>query len=378
VTVRKPGHPRGAALLRDGAQAAVAQPVATAAALLVVALVCVVVLVTAGRTAATEQQVLASIDDAGSRLVVVSDATGSARLRSDSVAAMAALDGVTWALGLGPATDGHVAMMGTARGVLAQGVPVRPYVGGLPPDASLVTGRLPQRPGEAIAGATAAARLGLADGAGPVVVGDGMVAVVGTARMRDALSGLDDTILVRDDGGQTVTLKYVYVTVDSAARATSVARALEAVVHADRPDQLAVETPTAVAQLREVVSGRLGAGSRQLLAAVLAVGVVVVGITMLGMVASRRRDFGRRRALGASRSAIVVLVLVHAGIAASAGAVLGTAVGAAIVRGLTGVLPAPAYLAGMAALTVLAALVGSAPPALLAALRDPVRILRVP
>lgn len=84
------------------------------------------------------------------------------------------------------------------------------------------------------------------------------------------------------------------------------------------------------------------------MALVLGVGVAIVTVTMLGAVSSRRRDFGRRRALGASRSSLITLVLIHTAVAAVTG------------------------------LCVLVALLGALIPALAAAYRDPMRILRVP
>ena len=57
----KPGHPSARLLVQDGFKATIAQPVPSIAAMLVIALVCLIVLTTAGRTAATEAQVIASL-----------------------------------------------------------------------------------------------------------------------------------------------------------------------------------------------------------------------------------------------------------------------------------------------------------------------------
>lgn len=111
-----------------------------------------------------------------------------------------------------------------------------------------------------------------------------------------------------------------------------------------------------------------------MMALVLGVGLVIVSVSTYGAVAGRRRDFGRRRALGASRSAIVVLVLVQTAVVACAGAALGVGVG----LWATWSLPSATLVTGVALRAVLVALLGAVPPALIAALRDPVRILRVP
>jgi putative ABC transport system permease protein len=360
--------------VRDGLASAVARPVATATAAVVVALVCVVVLVTTGRTAAVEREVVAAVDGTGTRTITVTDASGEAGISRAAVAAIGALDGVEWAVGLGPAQDARA--VDGASGVV--GVPLREYVGDLPPELVGSRGRMPQADGEAVAGTGAAAQLGLLDGAGPVATGSGTVAVVGEVHARGSLSRLDDTVLVRSSADDDGSLRYVYVLADSAAHVPALADAVRAVLPAAQPAQVDVATSDGVLRLREVVSGSLGAGARQLMAGVLGAGVVLIGVTMLGAVSARRRDFGRQRALGASRSAIVVLVLVQSGLAAGCGAVVGTAGGLVAVRLTTGELPSWSFAGGLAALTVLVALVGSVPPALAAAWRDPVRVLRVP
>ena len=60
------------------------------------------------------------------------------------------------------------------------------------------------------------------------------------------------------------------------------------------------------------------------------------------------------------------------------GAVVGTGVGLFAVRSMSGSLPAPEFTLGLVVLALLMTVVGSIPPAVAAAFRDPVRILRVP
>jgi putative ABC transport system permease protein len=365
-------------LLADGIKATRAQLVASVAAALVVALVCLIVLVTAGRSAATERQVLASIEDAGSRLITAIDTMGGAGIRPESVSAVADLTGVAWAIGFGPASDAVIANAGTVTGRAPAGVPVRTYVGALPVDVTMVGGRLPGRPGEAVAGSGAAARLGLHDNAGPVTTTNESVPVVGVADLTGALARFNDSVIVAALPDDAPDLRFIYAVVDNVGSIDVVATQVQAALRADQPGQVTIETPSAIATLRDVVSGQLGSSSRQLMAGILGVGAIVVLITMLSLVSAKRRDFGRRRALGASRSAIVVLVLTQAGLAALAGAVVGMIAGVIAVRVLAGSLPSTSFMAGLAALTVLAALVGSVPPAVIAARRDPVRILRIP
>lgn len=370
-----PGGPRAGALLGEGLRTARSQKRQTFTVTLLVAAVCVAALLTAGRTAATERSVIASIDSIGTRLIVVTDTTGTARIHPDSVAAVQSLPGVTWAFGLGPATDAHNVALPQG----APAVPMRAVVGQLPPAITSVTGRHAAPAGQALVGANAATALGMPQGAGAVTDGATSATVVGAVKAEGPLDFLSGQVLLTPEPSDPLDVIYMYVVVDDAAHAEAMGEAITAALHAEDPDQIDVAVSSGALRLRDTVKGTLGASSRQLMAVLLASGMLTVAIATTGGVAARRRDFGRDRALGASRSAIVTGVLIHSGLAACLGAIVGTAVGLVAV-GVTseGKLPAPTFSAGLAIVTVLIALVGAAPPAVAAALRDPVRILRVP
>lgn len=367
------GHPAPAALAREGLLAARAQPVATFTAALVVAVVCVAVLLTTGRTAATENAVIASIDGVGTRLVVAADGSGKAQISARSVRAVESLGGVTWAFGLGAASEVRNTDLPTM-----QGVTQRDVVGTLPPELSLITGRLAAVDGEALVGTRAAAALRLADSVGSVGTEASRVGVVGTFDALGPLDTLDDSVLVRRTDTMAGPLRVLYVLVDDATHAEQTARAVAAALVAEKPADVVVETSAGVIALRDVVAGTLGSSSRQLMAGLLGASLLLVTVTMFGAVSGRKRDFGRRRALGATRSSLVVLVLVQSAVAAILGASVGALGGVALVHATAGAVPAWQFTAGVAALAVLVALVGSVPPALTAASRDPVRVLRVP
>lgn len=110
----------------------------------------------------------------------------------------------------------------------------------------------------------------------------------------------------------------------------------------------------------------------------MAAGMGFAGLALLLSVGSQRRDFGRRRALGASRSLLTVLVLLEATIPAALGAVGGTVLGMVGVWFMTGGMPGSWFAASVPTLTIVAVVVGAVPAAMTAALRDPVAILRVP
>ena len=145
------------------------------------------------------------------------------------------------------------------------------------------------------------------------------------------------------------------------------------------PDKVSVISPVSLAQLTEEVSGDLATFGRTLLFGVLGGGAVLVAIIVLADVLVRRKDIGRRRALGSTRGAIVSLVVLRTLVPALLGAALGVALGLWTTNRLgTGALPPWEFTAGTATLALLAAVVAAVPPALYAATRDPARVLRTP
>lgn len=363
-------------LLREGVSMARSQPVITAVTALVVAAVCAVILATVGQSAAAEARVLATIDEAGTRTIVVSDPTGQAAIHPDSVEQVLALDGVVWALGLSPVTD----VRNVALGPAARPVPARRFYGELPSEV-LVTGRGADA-GEALAGSIALGVLAAQQPVAGIRGQDIDAAIVGRFEAEEPLAFLDGGILVatstRSDAWAPATLRELYVLAATVDDVDRLVRAVRAVIHAEAPGSLAVETPAALVELRALVGSELATNSRRLMLLVLSVGLVVVAITLAGAVSQRRRDFGRRRALGASRSAIVVLVLTQTAAGAALGVVLGCGVGLLAVWRMAGSVPSATFTIGVGILALVTSLVAGVPPGLMAAFRDPVRILRVP
>lgn len=346
-------------------------PVASAVVAVVAAIMCVAVFATAGRAAVTEAEVVARIDEAGSRLITMTT-TGAEMMPADVVAHAGRLEEVSWALGLGPVADVRNAW------VDGESAPGRGVVGLPVPDLALDSGRWPVG-GEAVVSARSARTLGLAAAAGAVVdrSGGAVTSVVGSYTAVGALAGIDHLVL-RGQGPGDTTVTSVYVLAADVRDVPALAVVLREISGVEDQGDLVVTTSQALVDLSEVVSGRLGAFSRELAAGALVAGGGFVAVTMLSIVAGRRRDMGRRRALGASRSALVMLVAAQAGIPAAAGAILGTLIGIVVADRQAGAVPALGFCVAVPLLAVLASLVGAVPAALAAAWRDPVRILRVP
>lgn len=92
------------ALLSEAAASARSQPVASILTILVIAGMILSVMMTTGRTVAAEQEVLASIDDAGTRTIQIraEDAAGVTSAVLDRVRR---IDGIEWAAAFSSATD---------------------------------------------------------------------------------------------------------------------------------------------------------------------------------------------------------------------------------------------------------------------------------
>jgi putative ABC transport system permease protein len=304
---------------------------------------------------------------------VFSDPSGKAGLTAQGLDAVADLPGVELVVGIGHATD----VYNTALGDAGNPVPSRAIYTALPPVLNLTSGRAPAV-GEAIAGQTAIRELGMVDGVGGVTGKAFRGPVVGTFAIPDPFTDLNRSVLVATPAGPDEHLRSVYVVASATDNVALLLDAVPALLYLSDPVQLRVDSPEILADLQLVVAGELGENSRRLMLVALAAGLTFLTVTLYGATYARRRDFGRRRALGASRSTIVVLVLAHTAVAATAGALTGTGAGLLVVHLLQGNLPAWSFTFGVPTLAILTALLASIPPAVAAALRDPVRILRVP
>jgi len=367
-----PGVPRVGELIRDAASAARAQVTASLVTALVLATACAAILVTAGQSAATAAGIVSQIDSIGTRLIAISDDGGASGMLPTGPARLSGLSDVSWAFGLGAAVDV------TNPELPADRAASRVLVGGLPPDLPLVQGRAP-RPGEAVAGVDAATALNLRPALGRVQApGADPVGVVGVFQASGPLAQLNDVVLIAEDPAQVATLRYLYVMAADVNAVDPLQHVLASSTPALNPAALTIEAPAGAIALRSVISGQLGAASRRLMALIMAVSAIVIAVTVFATTLGRRPEFGRRRALGASRSALVACLLVQTGIGALAGVLLGAAVGLVWLQASVGSLPTWQFTTGVAGLALLLALAASTPVAAAAASRDPLRILRVP
>lgn len=366
------------ALLREAIASARGQPVASLLTVAMVAGMCTAVLLTTGRTVAAEQAVLAELDAAGTRTVVVR-AHETSGLTTDVLPHLDAVVGVESVTAFGPVVDARNAAVPNGPAV-----PMRHLYGGLPgqPTRSVGAGASPVV-GDPPALATAAANrtLGFTDGTGGLRTDDGAgVTVVGEVTLPDHLAFLDPLVVIPASGGESspdpITLLVVV-----AASPPEVA-AVEATVRGLLPEvadgSVTVETAARLAAIRAAVSGELGTHGRSTVLGILAVTALLVAVNLAALVTMRRKDFGRRRALGALRSLIVALLLTQVGLLATVGAGLGTVASLGWLRITGSPLPGASFTAALLVAATLTAAAAAVPPALFAAWRDPLHELRVP
>lgn len=360
-------------VLREAWASARSQPVASAITVLVVVGMTLTVMLTTGRTVGAEQRILGSFDDVGTRTIQVR-ADASAGLTVDVLERIANVDGIEWAAAFSSAEDAtNTTIMDGIR------VPVRYAYGGdlsrlgIPAHSAL--------PGQlAYASPAALERLGLPDTAGSITTTHGEVyAVAGRIETPDFLRDFEPIVVVPQpnrNGDEPVSV--LVVIAERPDLVGPVSDAVLSVLAVDDPTKVAVQTSEALAQLRAIVQSQLGTFSRGLVLVTLAVTGLLVAIILYGLVMMRRKDFGRRRALGATKSLIVALLLTQTALLATGGAIIGL-VAATVALVATGdPLPDAAFGCALFVLTLATAVTAALIPALVASRREPIRELRVP
>ena len=363
------------AIAREALASARSQPVASVVSIVMVAGMCATVLLTTGRTVGAEQAVLGSIDSAGTRSIVVR-ADAEAGLNTTVLDRLAHLDGIEWVGAFGPARDVQNAAFpdGTR-------VPVR-LAWGDDLGKLGIASTLPVADHSALASTSALEQLGMPDEVGGVVSTTGdQYAVVGHLDVPDYLRFLEPLVIVPQEQTADAAPAPVSVLVVIAARPDLVApvsTAVQSLLAVDDITKVKLSTSESLAQLRALVQGQLGSFGRNLVVVIFALTAILVAAILYGLVMLRRKDFGRRRALGASQSLIVALLLTQMAVLSVIGAIVGSA-GAAIGLAATGdPLPGWDFFAAVGILATVTGLIAALVPALAAARRDPLKELRVP
>lgn len=362
-------------LLREALATTWANKVPSALVCLIVAAMCMMTISTVGRTAAAEAQVADRINSAGARELVLTDKKNAGLLDASVINLAAALSVSDRAVGLQSPIDVH----NTSIGAGATPVPAWQVLGELDGVVHLESGRMPQ-PGEALVASGMLGKLGLEVAAGSVSPTKTKTAVdypvVGSFTPREPFEVLSGGLVIKAPESLTATNLHVVLT--NAEQAGIAQNAVIGLLGPlPDPASVAVQSPVAMAQLHDEVVGDLGAFGRSMLYGSLGVGALLVGIVVFADILVRRKDLGRRRALGATRSTIIWLMVLRTLLPAIIGAFAGTMSGILLAQ-RAGSLPPLAFCFGILILALISAAASALAPATYAAHSDPVKVLRTP
>lgn len=361
------------AVIREAVAVAMSQKVASGVTTLIVASMVATIMLTTGRTVGVEQEVLASIDDVGTRSITVRADT-AAGITGRMPARTRDIEGIDWVAAFSTPVDAtNAAIPDGARVPLRYIYSEQLETLGVEQQSHL-SGKL------AYASAAALDQLGMADAAGGIsTTTGGEYAIAGQITTPDFLTWLEPLILVpRSEGADSEVITLLVVVAATPDLVAPVSDVVLSVLAAEDPTLVTVQTSEEFAALRALIHGQIGSYGRGLIILAFGTSGVLVATVLYGLVLMRRRDFGRRRALGASRALIIQLLLAQTLLLASAGVIAGTAVAVFALIASSHPLPSSEFVAAIAVLAIATTIIAALIPAVLASRREPIRELRVP
>jgi putative ABC transport system permease protein len=357
-------------LLREAFVSATSRVVPTLLSLTIIAGSVMVVFLTTGRAAASEQTVLSALDAAGTRTIVV-EAPVSAGMYSTILARLKPIEGISWTGAFSPAVDVRNAFIPQGDTIAVRETWASDFT-----PLGIADGVARSR---AWATDDAMDALGLGDRLGPVS-GENTpnLDISGGWQQPDFLGFLGPTVIVPQENSRAGAVSVIVAIAEQPGQVATIASAIVAALGIDDPSKAKVSTSEELANIRVAIQGSLENSGRETAAIVFGAMSVLVAAMLFSLVLMRRKDFGRRRALGASRQYLYLLLSLQTALIASSGVLLGTGV-SLVIHHLTGE-PAPGsqFIAAVGILTIVIASVAALPAATVAAFREPVRELRVP
>lgn len=289
-------------------------------------------------------------------------------------ATVAELTGVEAAIGLGPVTD--VFHSASGRGPM----PLRVLTGG---EANLGIGPCSAPYNTAVVDARAAEALGLSGPTGALVARPGsrleseisLSRVISVDSSWRRVPGAYTTCSFPDGGAtSTVTVLVLATDLSNVAQIDRLVRRLVQPIGAD----ISVESAADVVEFRAALAAE-AAVQRTLTIRVMIVALLGMSLA-IGSVAgiSRRQNYGRTRALGATRGDLATLVLVEAVLVALVGSAVSALSSVAIHLLFPGLWVDLSWLPAVVLLGVLTAVGGMLPAVVSASVIDPVKVLRQP
>jgi hypothetical protein len=355
-------------LLMESARQAIRRPIGTVALMLTLATSTASILLLVGTAKATADKFAAEVEQPQFRTVTLRSKSPGA-IDPATASRISALGGVSDELAV-------VSLTTASNAAFAGDGPSLGLYETLQRGLLTSSGRLIGA-GEVAMTPTASAQLGLVNGVGTLVDERG--------RQWAAVGLLNPDSDVASLGGATVVgvtsersppaLEYVsaVVDVDHDLRTT----ALWMTKLATDPTQVETDFNGQLDVVAGSAKSALSGSRRSSARAMLAAAAGVVAFLSFALAAAQRRDVARRRALGAARSTIVGLLTLSASLSAASGVLLGTSV-ALIVLHQRASSPDATFVCATGVLCMFVAAVASVPGAMLGAVTEPARILRVP
>lgn len=351
-------------LLREVGSSARSKPAQSALSILLAAAVCGIVILTAGRTIGARQAALNQIDSLATRTIVFKIAP-DAGVRPDVLRRIDQLDQVGSSLALSGPLDVRNAALADSNPVPAR------YL--WPPAVVNVKG--------AYARAETLHTLQMSGPTGSIALDSGQQFQVSSVSHLPALLARFEPLVLLPTSGlpnPTSAVTVIIVVARDAAVVPDLAQATLSLIGVSDPAKVQVSTSTDLALLRDSLSDELGSFGRALVLVLFAVTAALTTCVLFAVVTMQRKDFGRRRALGATRLYVVSLVCGQSVLTSSIGVAISVSA-CLIYLAVTRVpLPPTTFVIAVAFLSVVAGLVGAFVPAVYAAHRDPVKELRVP
>ena len=362
--------------LREVAASAWSQRVFTAVTAVLIAAATTTILMTSGRAAATEEAVLRTVDQQGTRTLVIQSTGERPLLATQLVDTIATIPLVEAVVGFGPVRDVTAAALPDGARVGAR--PTYGVIGNI-----RATSSTPNAATEQLAWlSTQASRtLGLPPAAGSIRIVDGPeYSVAGVVTPPDYFQSFEPLIVIPTpaDAHGKASLSTIVILAKSPEGVAFLGKLVAPLLSEPPRENVTLSTSERLATLRQAIGGELTKQARVIVLGVLAVATAITLVIVWGFVLSRRKDLGRRRALGATRATIIALVVGQVALTAALASAIGALLCTATLALLNTPTPRPSYIMAVAiGLTTTATLAASL-PAIFAANRDPLHELRVP
>lgn len=332
-----------------------------------------VIIFTSGYSAAAQKKVLDTVDQAGTRSIEIRSIKGSPGFDMDLLNVISGYDIVESVIGFSGAFDVSAAENPDGTRVAARKV-YGDLAGRLYDEIGVVG--LKTQP--ALAAGESLRRLGLPEGGAVRMAIDGPdFQVIKNIEIPDYLDKLMPLILIpqNDRNAQIETL---IITADKPENLSLLTDLVHDLLSGIDPETYSFSTSQEFASLRSALDGAMTANSHKLIVASLAAGALSVMLVAWATVLLRRKDYGRRRALGATRGAIIAISLAQIGAVTLAGTFFGVCTSLAVFALRWSQLPPLEFCGSVVAALTALSICFSFLPALWAAGRDPLVELRVP